>query len=241
MRAIATTAASLCILGLAAAPMVAAQQQQTGGKPASTQNQANTAKQTAAQNRLAKAANGEWISLTGKVHSASPNQFTLKLGKDLVTVEMDDFDWYKDHHLRAGDKVVVTGRMDKDFHEAKRIEASSVYVPKLNEYFYASAADEEGGYYSHFMANFDWNGKVGDGGWVSLAGTVTSTNGEELTVDTGFRTIQVDTGHMASSPAAKGVDVGDRIAVAGSIDDAELFDSCEIQALSIVVINNNAV
>jgi len=54
-----------------------------------------------------------WISLTGDVVDSSFEQFRLDYGEGLITVEMDDWDWYDEaDHVRAGDRVTVYGRMD---------------------------------------------------------------------------------------------------------------------------------
>lgn len=61
----------------------------------------------------------------------------------LITVEMDDWDWYAEGAaLSEGDRVTVYGFIDDDFYELRSIEASSVYVDDFNTFFYASGLDE---------------------------------------------------------------------------------------------------
>lgn len=193
---------------------------------------------------LAAASDGEWLSVTGTVASVSADRFTLDLGKDQVTVEMDDYDWYDEAAVLAGDKVTVTGRTDKDFYEEKKIEASSVYLPSINEYFYVSAADEEDGYYSYPVTSYDLDPAIKDDEWVVLTGTVTEINDEQFKLDTGYRTLTVDTRAMDSSPTddegGRLVDVGDRVSVSGEMDDIDLFDTREVEANSVVLLTNNA-
>ncbi|HMB69874.1 MAG TPA: hypothetical protein VKU85_11200, partial [bacterium] len=88
-----------------------------------------------------------WISLSGTVTDARADSFRLDYGDGVITVEMDDWDSYGDAYgLMDGDNVTVYGAIDDDLFETTTIEASSVYVESLNTYFYASAADEEGGF-----------------------------------------------------------------------------------------------
>ena len=94
--------------------------------------------------KLAATSDSGWINLGGEVVSTLPTSFILDYGNGTVTVEMDDWDWYREGQaLAEGDEVVVTGRVDNDLYDEKKIEASSVYVQNLNSYFYASGADEE--------------------------------------------------------------------------------------------------
>lgn len=179
-----------------------------------------------------QASDGELITLTGKVVSASGDRFTLDYGQRDITVEMDDYDGFTENALLSGDKVTVTGRMDQDFHEARKIEASSVYVDSLNEYFYANAADEEEGVYLQVL-----NDTLQDDEWVSLTGTVASINGKDITLDTGVYEYDVDASGLAYDPLdANGkerIEVGERVVVFGRMDDADLFDDREIEASSI--------
>jgi hypothetical protein len=155
---------------------------------------------------------------------------------------MDPFTWNSESVLKVGDQVAVTGRMDKDFFEAKKIEASSIYVPRLKHFFYASPVDEEEGYLFP-VVSFTWDGIGNDRNWFSFTGTVVNVDDNEMRLDTGMRAIQVDAGHMfvnrvGVDPLQRIVDVGDRVSVSGWLDDAELFDRPEIQATSLVVLSN---
>jgi uncharacterized protein YdeI (BOF family) len=176
-----------------------------------------------------------WITVRGTVASADNDSFVLDYGEGLVTVEMDDWDWYSQSAaLIEGDQVTVNGRIDDDLFEARSIEASSVYVDDLNTYFYdASAADEEDVvatyiYYEHPPL---------DDSWVSVSGTVQNIKGRELVLDTGDSTVRVDTVAMAYNPVDntgyQQIEKGDRIAVTGSLD-LDFFEKREIQADTIL-------
>ena len=84
-----------------------------------------------------------WVTLSGTVTSVRDDRFRLDYGEGVITVEMDDWDWYdRDRKVLTGDEVTVSGQIDDGLYERRTIEASSVYVESLNTYFHASAADE---------------------------------------------------------------------------------------------------
>lgn len=175
---------------------------------------------------LLGATNTDWLSLTGKVKSVSDNSFVLDYGKGEVTVEVDDFDWRDENAVATGDDVTVTGMVDHDFYEDRKIEASSVFVDELSTYFYASSADEEGGYYSYPVSDY-----ASDGEWLTVTGSVVRDVGESLTIDTGGQKLVVDTSSVASD---LDVDPGARVSVHGEMDDADLFEGRELIATSVV-------
>lgn len=191
------------------------------------------------QDKPPLAVDGEWISLTGTVKSVGEEEFTLNYGQGQITVEMDDYDWYDETAVLRGDKVTVTGRMDKGFHEERSIEASSVYVPKLHRYFYANPADEEDGYYSDPVNAYSYNRDAKDDEWIAVTGTVTAIDGVEMMISTGLKMYRVDTGSVPNTPVGKTVDIGDRVTVSGQMDAADLFDEREIEAASVVILENN--
>lgn len=184
------------------------------------------------------AADREWLTLTGKVSSVAGDQFTLDYGRDDIVVEMDDYDWYNENALVVGDSVTVSGRMDKDFFDTRSIEARSVYVDSLNEYFYASAADEEQGIHLPLLHDH-----LQDDEWVSLTGEVASINGEDIVLDTGAHEYDVDAGGLAYNPfdadGTERIQVGERVVVFGQMDDADLFDDREIEATTITTLSRS--
>jgi uncharacterized protein YdeI (BOF family) len=65
-----------------------------------------------------------WINLSGTVVSSTLDQLTLDYGTGLITVEMDDWDWYNEASLiRPGEEVTVYGRIDDSFYASRTIEA----------------------------------------------------------------------------------------------------------------------
>lgn len=185
-----------------------------------------------------KYTDNDWISITGDVQSTTTEAFTLDFGQGLITVEMDDWDWYDEADLlKVGEKVTVYGRIDDGLYETRKIEANSVYAHDRNTYFYANDADEEGDYmfYTYYTA---FPVTVPDGTWMSASGTIKEINGRELTLDIGTRNIIIDTDEMSYNPlddvGYQKIDKGDRIYVSGKLD-IDFFEHDEIKAL---IINN---
>lgn len=161
--------------------------------------------------------NGSWTSISGTVTDTQPGAFTLDYGKGKVTVEMDGWVWYgKNYQKINGDKVTVVGKIDDDFFESAKIEASSVYDQKLGSFFYANAADEEG------SSNIDYWVRPVVVGETMVRGKVSSVSGDEFTVDYGPRRVTVDTDQLANNPLDdKGfmrIDKGDYVSVTGDMD-----------------------
>lgn len=182
---------------------------------------------------------GSWITLSGKVTSSSADSFKLDYGDGLVTVEMDDWNWYDaDGKIIQGDRVTVYGEVDDDTFESAKIEASSVYVENLGTYFYASAADEES-FEDYDMAP-DVPIEIGD---ISLTGTISGVNGREFTIDTGLQKMRVDTATMPYDPTDdegyQQLDKGDTVTVTGNIED-DTFETRELMADSVITLDDES-
>lgn len=176
--------------------------------------------------------NNTWITLSGTVEVVRPNSFALDYGDGSVTVEMDDLDRDADgYKLLKGDRVTVHGKIDDDFFESTSIEAGSVYVEKLNTYFYASALDEE-----DFAV---WYSTPIQLGVITVHGTVTAVRDTEFTINTGARTLTVDTNTMPYNPlddvGYQKINSGDVVRVTGTIENKLFFDKV-IKAQTAVVL-----
>jgi uncharacterized protein YdeI (BOF family) len=176
--------------------------------------------------------NGEWVTLSGKVSGVTARTFDLNVDGKKIPVEMDDYGWGADgYKLINGDQVVVSGRVDKDFLEKKKVEAGSVYVKSLNSYFFANSADEKDLLY--IPTTYSYYSTLPEGASVDVQGKVTSVNGREFTVDTGFRKVTVDTKSLLYNPLDKvgftKIKKGDRVRVSGKVQD-DLFDTKEVSA-----------
>lgn len=182
---------------------------------------------TAAAQEAETAPDDTWVSISGTVTSTTPDSFRLDYGSGIITVEMDDFDFYPDGRgLMENDQVIVYGVVDDDMFEARTIEASTVYVENLGTSFYANPADEED-FASWTIVEPIVVGRM------EVTGTVTSVTGREFTVDTGVRQVQVDTASMPFDPTDDTgflqIEEGDLVKVGGEIDDS-LFDERELSA-----------
>lgn len=186
---------------------------------------------------VSNAVDREWITLTGKVASVASDSFRLDYGNEDIVVEMDDYDWFNENAIKTGESVTVTGRMDNDFFESRKVEASSVYVDSRNEHFFASAADEEEAVFTAIIHDH-----LQDEEWVSLTGEVTRVDGQDITVDAGIHEYDIDANGLSYNPfdreGEERIEVGERVAVYGQMDDADLFDDREIEASSIVTLSS---
>jgi len=181
----------------------------------------------------AGARNDSWITFSGTVEEVQANSFLVDYGDGKITVEMDDGDRDADgYKLVKGDEVTVSGRVDDDVYEKRTIEASSVYVEKLNTYFYASPADEE-----DFALTYYGRVEYGD---MILRGVVTDIVGdEEFKLDTGLREVIVEVDELPFNPldneGYQRIDVGDVVSVTGNMDE-DLFEGREFVADSVMTI-----
>ncbi|KUJ82463.1 hypothetical protein AWR36_011700 [Microbulbifer flavimaris] len=173
-----------------------------------------------------------WISISGKVVAAQDDRFALDFGEGVISVEMDDWDWYQEGRaLLEGQEVIVYGRIDDDLYEIRSIEAASVHVDSLNSTFFASPVDEEDitniyvGSYFAFPRT--------EGQEVSVTGMVKDIEGREFTLDTGVREMRIDTIGLGYNPlddeGYQQIDAGDFVSVSGELD-LDFFEQREIRA-----------
>ena len=186
---------------------------------------------TAAAKNPYTATDDTWITINGTVQSTSADGFILDYGNGAVTVEMDapdgDTSGYK---VIKGDKVTVSGIVDDDLFETASIEASSVYVENLNTHFFSpSAMDEEDLLVSTPVSVLPSRTLV--------VGTVTDVDGREFTVNTGAKSLRVDTTALGDSltdeQGLMEIEIGDRVSVGGRID-RDFFEGRELEADSVV-------
>ena len=181
---------------------------------------------------------GDWTKLDGIVTDAYPDYFILNEGDKKTIVEMDDSDWYKEGaKILKGDNVVVHGRVDHDFLEKRKIEASSVFVKGIDTYFFASSEDDEP---DPFIRSFYYEVKdLPDGLMVEFSGNIEAVDGREFVLNTGLQRINVDTADMNYDPLDNfgfpALKTGDKIKVYGRVDDS-LFSEKEIDASYIITL-----
>lgn len=134
-----------------------------------------------------------------------------------------------------GDEVIVNGLIDNDFFETVSIEASSVYVPKLNTHFYASARDEED-YPGWYSLDPDY-------GEVIAQGTVTAVDGNEFTINQDSESLTISTAYMEHNPLDNvgyhQIDVGDIVQVSGDLEFG-FMNNAELEADSVITLVNRS-
>lgn len=187
-------------------------------------NESATSATTPQEFAFAAASDSSILTLNGEVVSTTPQSFQLDIGNEAIMVEMDDWDWYGEGRaLKPGDRVSVTGRVDQDLWETKKIEAESVFVKNLATRFYADGADEED--LATALTQVDAPA-------TSALGMVSSIEGLEYTVGSASGPIRVDASKINPRPQ---IDVGDRIYAWGSLD-LDPQERAELMASGIVVL-----
>lgn len=177
-----------------------------------------------------------WISISGEVQFLQPDSFTLDYGDGSVIVEMDDGDRDADaYKLIEGDNVNVLGVIDRDLFELTSIEASSVFVEKLDTYFYSSAVDEED--MPLLMAAIE------DKPASFVQGKVTNVDDTEFSINFGLNEIRVDVDDMLYNPlddeGYQKVQVGDVVRVKGELD-TDFLQGREFEAERVTTIRKAA-
>jgi len=177
-------------------------------------------------------ADESWISISGEVQFLQPDSFTLDYGDGSVIVEMDDGDRDADaYKLIEGDNVNVLGVIDRDLFELTSIEASSVFVEKLDTYFYSSAVDEED--IPLLMATIEEKPAS------FVQGKVTDVDNTEFSISFGLNEIRVDVDDMLYNPlddeGYQKVEVGDVVRVKGELD-TDFLQGREFEAERITTI-----
>jgi hypothetical protein len=189
------------------------------------------------------AKDGDWVTISGTVTEAKPDFFILDKGSSRVIVEMDDWDLEKEGEaILEGDKVIVQGKVDKDFLEQRKIEASNVYVHGINTYYYADSDDEED---EPFMNGFYYEiDDIPDGLTMEFQGFVEKIEGRTFILNTGIQKIAVDTRSLGFDPLDKKglikINIGDRLKVSGTIREKFLSND-ELQAKWLVSLKEQPV
>jgi uncharacterized protein YdeI (BOF family) len=178
------------------------------------------------------------ISVTGKVAAVADDQFTLDYGDDIITVEMNNWDFYRNNaRIKPGETVAVRGTIDTDWYDKRMIDAASVYVYDRHTYYYPhNAGSQQLGYMDYNLPP----AQPSEGTWYGLSGLVKAINGTELTLDTGVRDVTIETAHLGYNPldtqGYQQVHIGDTIYVTGVLDHS-FFDNSEIEAKSITTLS----
>ncbi|SBW12266.1 exported hypothetical protein [uncultured Alphaproteobacteria bacterium] len=177
--------------------------------PALAADPAPSAPQPPLQSRTAPAA--DWISLTGTVAAIDGNRLTLATGEGSIEVGLRGLAAADAGRMQPGDRIGVTGRMDSNVFERRRIAAESIYVARLNRLL---GADD----------------------WVIVTGRVVAKTGDDFTLESGDQRLEVDADDDAGAADVRALEVGDRVSVTGELDEAGLYSRREIDATSVIVL-----
>ncbi|MAZ47394.1 MAG: hypothetical protein CME65_02455 [Halobacteriovoraceae bacterium] len=178
---------------------------------------------------------GETISLKGEVVETGPDYLVVEgLNPDGALqrhiIEMDDWSSDSKVFLRLkGEKVLVYGRVDNDALEKLTVEASRVYVPRLQKAFEANPVDEEFnvGPFGHVNLIPDFPDKTQK----IFVGKVLSVGTEEALVETEEGKLIVDFNNIDASEDAFAR--GDRLRITGYLNE-NIFTYDEIDAQAVV-------
>lgn len=180
---------------------------------------------------------GATVVLSGVVTEVDDDEFELRYGNNEIEVELEDWDWDDDtleRVLKTGDRVVVSGEIDDDWFSDREIEAHNFYLTDKRRYFYA---DDRNPAYE----NLHSYRMVDDGSYMSLRGEVKRIRGDELTVKSNGRMLQIDTDELGYDPFDSDIDdnieVGDRVYIYGQTD-SDFWDDQRFTAEMIVEIND---
>ena len=158
------------------------------------------------------ASDGDWIRLDGTVEMTGDSNFKLDYGAGTITVEADDWDLTSEGiGILPGDRVSVTGRMDRDVFTSASLEASAIYLESLNTVYFANAADEE-----EFGLAAIPTRPATDG--IDYTGWVTGSTPKGFTLGSGTALITVDTSQLNTPLAQDGISSGDRVYVWGDLE-----------------------
>lgn len=79
-----------------------------------------------------EAPNNTWVSVSGEVISVTPSTFELDYDDGQITVEFDDGDNDADaYKLVTDDQVTVTGKIDNDLFETRKIEGMELVADSV--------------------------------------------------------------------------------------------------------------
>ncbi len=192
-----------------------------------------------AADSLAGYEDDSYIVVSGTIDTLEDDSFTINHQGNIVHVDFDDWGWDWDgedlrHYLQKGEQVVVSGEVDKNWFLEDEIEANNIYFRQKNDYYYV--ADMNPAYYN----TFDSTQKMHDGSYMSVRGTITKMDDDELTLNSQGNMLQIDISNLQYDPSdtqkATRVNVGDRVFVYGEVDK-DIFEKKEIEADAMVKLN----
>lgn len=186
---------------------------------------------------------GSYISLTGTVTSLTSEGFTVKYDVDnVIEVETDELT-EKGEVVKVGEYVSLIGEVEDSWFTNKKIEATSLYVPATDRYYFDPEHAEETARKRHeLIQKYAGLNTIEDGTYMGLYGKVYAINDQEFTLRIGDVDYSIDTDRMEVGPLDEGVanplQVGDVVYVSGEVDKY-MFEETEIEAEYVDVLSRS--
>lgn len=191
---------------------------------------------------------GDAIVVTGNILSVSEGELMLNYAGRKVKIEFDKWPWEgkdMEKYFEVGQKVTVSGRVDKDWFSSNEIEANNIYLD--DQYVYYYWLDQSPAYYLNIgptnmekSANGLAGGDVG-GASFSVSGEIKAIHGREFTLQSGEEKFTVDTESLGYNPldnvGLQQLRVGDHVYVFGDVD-AKFFDEKRFSADSVITLQS---
>lgn len=181
----------------------------------------------------ASAIENTWLTLSGEITKTSSDSFVINTGSDKVNVEFDDGDRDGDAQVfNRGDKVTVSGKVDKGLFTEAALDASSVFAHDWNTTYVSNPNDEP--VYDRYIASAVVPDDLDS---MTLIGTVSEIQDNIVKLSTSGTTVQVDISELNGQPLTEDgkqhIQNGDRIKVDASIESA-FFNEAMIVASNVV-------
>jgi len=200
---------------------------------------------------LSAYSDGDPIIVTGMIQTVGEDEITLNHGGKKLEVEFTEWPWEdRDmaNYLNVGQKVTVSGQVDKDWLSSNEVEANNIYLDDHYVYYYW--VDSSPAYTLSLDQNNNREENDGagqsisemeDGALLSASGEITAIDDREFTLKSGKDTFTVDTMDLGYNPmddlGLQQLSIGDRVYVIGNIDD-EFFSGKELSADAIITLND---
>lgn len=169
------------------------------------------------------------LTLSGTVGQVNDDEFTLRTRNGSIAVESDEvFDDENIYRLEPGDRIIVTGNVDDDFFESRKLEANAIHVDKVDVTF-----TTRDGTVDSFTSSSS-NGA--DDGVTELNGRIVAIEDNEFAISSGTGQTTVNIGNLDDNPLDDQgylkLDIGDRVQVKGEMTD-DWFDERKFEATSL--------
>ena len=206
---------------------------------------------------LSSYSDGDPIVLSGTIQSVEEDEITLNYGGKKLEVEFTEWPWEgRDMAslFSKGQKVTVSGQVDKDWLSSNEVEANNIYLDDQYVYYYwidsapaySVSIDQNSGNGSSVSnagneGNEESVSEMEDGAFFSASGEITSIDDREFTLNSGEDKFTVDTMDLDYNPmdgtGLQQLSIGDRVYVIGNVDD-EFFSGKELSADAIVTLKD---